>query len=77
MSTSDPFPDQEVRELVEPDEIKRLVLAPGETVVLEYPGQLTNESALRIKRIWEEHWPDNRVLVLDDGLRLAGILAES
>ena len=50
------------------DEIKRLV------VVLEYPRPLSQERVEGIKRIWERYWPEAKVLVLDDGLRLAGVL---
>lgn len=54
--------------------IRVLHLQPGDIVCLCYDGNLTMEQADRIKRVWNERFPDTPAAVMDSGLRPEAVL---
>jgi len=45
-------------------------LKPSDVIVVEFTGAMTREAAEMIKAYLRDVWPDNRCVVLSDGLKL-------
>jgi hypothetical protein len=56
--------------------ITRHAVKPGDVIVLETDYPMTVEMAERIRTYAEMVWPNNRVAVLGDGLRVKVMTAE-
>lgn len=57
-----------ISELPEAERVDVVSLQPGDVVVIEFPGLVSDETATRIKGLCEkELFPDNRVMVIGDG----------
>lgn len=54
--------------------VRRLSVRPGETLVLEVPGDISPGQASALRSKWHERFPDVPVVVLV-GARLAGVVA--
>lgn len=50
--------------------ITRAAVTPTDVIVIESDGTLTEEGVVNIHRAIKAVWPDNRVAVLDGGLKL-------
>lgn len=58
-------------EPIELQEIRVLRLQPGDIGVLIHPEKLTLEARQRLQAEWERHFPNNRVMVLCEGMQFA------
>lgn len=47
--------------------IKRINVKPGDTIVIQHQGAVSEEHAAEVKRFMETYYPDNTVLVLGNG----------
>ena len=56
-------------------DVNRLRLLPGDVVVIKYPGRRTRQDAERIWNAMNEMFPNNKVLILEDGADI-GVLSE-
>jgi hypothetical protein len=50
--------------------ITRAEVQTGDVIVFECPGYISDEAVARIRKCAETVWPDNRIAVLGDGMRL-------
>lgn len=55
---------------------KRLVLAPGDIILVSCDSQITRETAERLKAHVEAELPGHKVLILSDGLKIAVLTRE-
>lgn len=63
--------------MLEDCDIKRLVLNPGDTLVVKVKGRMSRDGANRFRQYIKALVPfDNAVLVLDDNVELSVIGAE-
>lgn len=49
---------------------EKIRVEPGDTVVLKMPGHLSPENVNNIKNQAKAMFPDNRILVLSDGMTI-------
>lgn len=57
------------------EDIKRIEFRPGDKLIVRVPGMLSEERALRVKKLFEEFAPGIPVAVLCEGITL-DILSE-
>lgn len=51
-------------------QMSRLLLQPGDIVVLTVPGHISKDNAVRLKEMLEARLPGNKAIVLGDGLEM-------
>ncbi len=56
--------------------IRVLSLQPGDVVVLEAEGRISEAGYVRLRKSAEAIWPDNRVVIFEDGVHVAGLTRE-
>ncbi len=56
------------------DAVQVLHLEPGDTVILESPNVMSDATREEIIRTGRKLWPNVKVIVMDEGLSVAGIL---
>jgi hypothetical protein len=61
---------RKAREIRYLGDVRRLVLRPGDVVVLLVPGSIEPESAKRLSETMRANLPGHKVLVLADGLKI-------
>ena len=66
-----PHMDIRIKEMDAIQDVQRLRLEPGDTLVFLSDLRLSSSSKERIAKQLKEVFPDNRVIVLDSGARLA------
>ncbi len=55
-------------------DVQRMVLSPGDTIVLKVPGRVSDQQAQFIKNLMQDKFPGHEVLILDGGMEL-GLLS--
>lgn len=55
------------------EDCARLELAPGDVIVYRHPKRLTDRDVSNVRMRLREGFPDNLILVLDDGAELAAV----
>lgn len=58
------------------ERVQRDALGRGDVLVLTVRGRLSEAAKDRIDMLFKEVWPNNRVVVLDDGAELKVVAAE-
>jgi hypothetical protein len=53
--------------------VQRLALRPGDVVVVLCDGAICDATAARLRSEMQPLFPDNKVLVLGDGLKIAAV----
>lgn len=66
-----------LEKLPETGEVEVCALQPGDVLVLKVPGPIPQSTAEQLKEYLQIIWPENKVLVLGDGLDLKIVRAES
>lgn len=54
-------------------EMRRLVLRPGDVVVMTFPHEIPDDIAVRLKREWEHYVPGTKCVVIGSGGRVGVI----
>lgn len=64
--------------MIDIEDVKRLTMGPEDILVMQVKGHITTETADRIKRSVSDGYPSlkNKIMVLDDSMSLAVLVAE-
>lgn len=57
-------------EILDVKTVEKVTFSPGDVIVFTAPGAITTEAAERILAYAKEKFPDNKVMVLGDGLKV-------
>lgn len=56
--------------------VRVLNLQPDDVIVLETPKRIPEPAYIRLKQTAEMLWPNNRLAILEDGMRATGVTRE-
>lgn len=60
----------ELLDLPEVEKVARVAVKPGDVIVIECPCSVSIATAKRIEDFASKFWPDNKIVVLSDGMTL-------
>lgn len=65
-----PLPPSDTERIRYLGDVQRLCLKPGDVIVLQVPGVVSQEMARHLKELMEKTMPGHRCLILESGMKI-------